>query len=156
MRLEKPPRLDQRDASYLTYDKYIRSRTLVVGLAMGENEVRARALSGPCGVAGKAAADGEKKREKRTITEIWESKRTVEKMVYMSVPDYPSAKWAEMAGVDVAVVGDSLAMVTHGHPNNIPPSMDMMIMHAQSVRRGTPNPCGPASIPYQSTHTLDR
>ena len=68
-------------------------------------------MSGPSGVAGKAAADGEKKREKRTITEIRESKRTGEKMVYMSVPDYTSAKWAEMAGVDVAVVGDSLAMV---------------------------------------------
>ena len=43
----------------------------------------------------------------------------VRKMVYMSVPDYTSAKWAEMAGVDVAVVGDSLAMIAHGHP---PPS----------------------------------
>ncbi len=98
---------------------------------MAKNEARARALSGPSGVAGKAAADGEKKREKRTITEIRESKRTGEKMVYMSVPDYTSAKWAEMAGVDVAVVGDSLAMVAHGHPNTIPASMDMMIMHAR-------------------------
>ena len=34
----------------------------------------------------------------------------------MSVPDYTSARWAEMAGVDVAVVGDSLAMAAHGHP----------------------------------------
>ena len=48
-----------------------------------------------------AKADG--KREKRTITEIRESKKTGEKMVYMSVPDYTSAQWAEMAGVDVAV-----------------------------------------------------
>lgn len=44
-------------------------------------------------------------RKKRTITEIRESKKTGEKMVYMSVPDYTSAKWAETAGVDVAVVG---------------------------------------------------
>lgn len=47
-------------------------------------------------------------RKKRTITEIRESKKTGEKMVYTSVPDYTSARWAEMAGVDVAVVGDSL------------------------------------------------
>ena len=46
--------------------------------------------------------------KKRTITEIRDSKTTGEKMVYMSVPDYTSAQWAEMAGVDVAVVGDSL------------------------------------------------
>jgi 3-methyl-2-oxobutanoate hydroxymethyltransferase len=45
------------------------------------------------------------KREKRTITEIRDSKNTGEKMVYMSVPDYTSAQWAEMAGVDVAVWG---------------------------------------------------
>ena len=56
-------------------------------------------------------------RKKRSITEIRESKQTGEKMVYMSVPDYTSAKWAELAGVDVAVVGDSLAMVAHGHPS---------------------------------------
>jgi 3-methyl-2-oxobutanoate hydroxymethyltransferase len=36
----------------------------------------------------------EKKREKRTIGEIRDSKKTGEKMVYMSVPDYTSAKWA--------------------------------------------------------------
>ena len=56
-------------------------------------------------------------KKKRTITDIRESKKTGEKMVYMSVPDYTSAQWAEMAGVDVAVVGDSLAMIAHGHPN---------------------------------------
>ena len=39
-------------------------------------------------------------KKKRTISEIRESKKTGEKMVYMSVPDYTSAKWAEMAGVD--------------------------------------------------------
>ena len=59
-------------------------------------------------------------------------------MVYMSVPDYTSAKWAEMAGVDVAVVGDSLAMIAHGHPNTIPATMDMMVMHAQAIRREAP------------------
>src|SRR5215510_13814906 len=74
----------------------------------------------------------DKKREKRTITEIRESKRTGEKMVYMSVPDYTSAKWAEMAGVDVAVVGDSLAMIAHGHPSTVPATMDMMGLHALS------------------------
>ena len=38
----------------------------------------------------------------------------------MSVPDYTSAQWAEMAGVDVAVLGDSLAMIAHGHRNTVP------------------------------------
>ncbi|MET0536552.1 MAG: 3-methyl-2-oxobutanoate hydroxymethyltransferase [Xanthobacteraceae bacterium] len=102
------------------------------------------------------AGKSEGKREKRTITEIRESKKTGEKMVYMSVPDYTSAKWAEMAGVDVAVVGDSLAMIAHGHPSTIPASMDMMIMHSQAVRRGAPNTFVLGCMPYQSYNTVDR
>jgi len=93
-------------------------------------------------------------RKKRTITEIRASKQTGEKMVYMSVPDYTSAQWAEMAGVDVAVVGDSLAMIAHGHANTIPATMDMMILHSQAVRRGAPNTFVLGCMPYQSYHTV--
>lgn len=95
-------------------------------------------------------------RKKRTIQEIRDSKTTGEKMVYTSVPDYTSAQWAEAAGVDVAVVGDSLAMIAHGHPNTIPATMDMMVMHAQSVRRGAPNTFVLGCMPYQSYNTIDR
>ena len=102
------------------------------------------------------AEASETARKKRTITEIRRSKATGEKMVYMSVPDYTSAQWAEMGGVDVAVVGDSLAMIAHGHPNTIPATMDMMIMHAQAVRRGAPNTFVLGCMPYQSYHTVDR
>ena len=98
----------------------------------------------------------EPQKKKRTITEIRESKKTGEKMVYTSVPDYTSAKWAEMAGVDVCVVGDSLAMVGHGHPTTIPATMDMMVMHAQAVRRGAPNTFTLGCMPYQSYHTVER
>jgi 3-methyl-2-oxobutanoate hydroxymethyltransferase len=95
-------------------------------------------------------------RKKRTITEIRDSKKTGEKMVYTSVPDYTSAKWAEAAGVDVAVVGDSLAMVAHGHPSTIPATMDMMVMHAQAVRRGAPRTFTLGCMPYQSYNTVER
>lgn len=95
-------------------------------------------------------------KKKRTITEIFESKKTGEKMVYMSVPDYTSAQWAEMAGVDVAVVGDSLAMIAHGHPNTIPATMDMMVLHSQAVRRGAPNTFVLGCMPYQSYNTVER
>src|SRR3989337_1709175 len=95
-------------------------------------------------------------RQRRTVGDILASKRTGEKMVYMSVPDYTAAKWAEMAGVDVAVVGDSLAMIAHGHANTIPATMDMMVMHAQAVRRGAPNTFVLGCMPYQSYNTVDR
>src|SRR2546423_7540397 len=105
---------------------------------------------------GKGAPAAEKKREKRTITETRDSKKPGEKMVYMSVPDYTSAKWAEMAGVDVAVVGDSLAMIAHGHLSTIPATMDMMVMHAQAIRRGAPSTFVLGCMPYQSYHTVER
>ena len=95
-------------------------------------------------------------RKKRTIGEIRDSKKSGEKMVYTSVPDYTSARWAEMAGIDVAVVGDSLAMVAHGHQNTIPATMDMMVMHAAAVRRGAPNTFVLGCMPYQSYNTVDR
>ena len=95
-------------------------------------------------------------RKKRTIQEIRNSKTSGEKMVYTSVPDYTSAQWAETAGVDVVVVGDSLAMIAHGHSSTIPATMDMMIMHAQAVRRGAPNTFSLGCMPYQSYNTIDR
>src|SRR5687768_16473894 len=95
-------------------------------------------------------------RKKRTITEIRDSKKNGEKMVYTSVLDYTSAKWAEAAGVDVCVVGESLAMTAHGHPSTIPATMDMMVMHSLAVRRGATNTFVLGYMPYQSYNTVDR
>ena len=101
-------------------------------------------------------AEETSQKKKRTITEIRDSKHSGEKMVYSSVPDYTSARWAEMAGVDVCVVGDSLAMVAHGHDSTIPATMEMMVMHALAVRRGAPNTFVLGCMPYQSYNTVDR
>ncbi len=102
-----------------------------------------------------AASTPAPERKKRTLQDIRDSKRTGEKMVYMSVPDYTSARWAEMAGVDVAVCGDSLAMIAHGHPTTIPATMDMMVMHCAAIRRGAPNTFVLGCMPYQSYHTVE-
>ena len=103
-----------------------------------------------------AQSPQEPARKKRTIQEIRDSKHTGEKMVYMSVPDYTSARWAEMAGVDVAAVGDSLAMIAHGHASTIPATMDMMVLHAAAIRRGAPNTFTLGCMPYQSYHTVEK
>ena len=95
-------------------------------------------------------------RKKRTLEDIRASKTSGEKMVYTSVPDYTSAQWAEAAGVDVVVVGDSLAMIAHGHSSTIPATMDMMILHAQAVRRGAPDTFSLGCMPYQSYNTIER
>src|SRR5438067_1917195 len=94
-------------------------------------------------------------RKKLTVPDLRLRKQAGEKVVMASIPDYPSAIWAERAGIDIAAVGDSLGMVSYGHPNTLPVTVDMMIAHAQAVRRGAPNCMIMVSMPYGSYATPD-
>ena len=58
--------------------------------------------------------------EKLTIPDLQAKKRAGERVVLASVTDYLMAQWAERGGVDVVAVGDSLGMITYGHPNTLP------------------------------------
>ena len=57
-------------------------------------------------------------RKKLTVPDLRARKKAGEKVVMASIPDYPSAVWAERAGIDIAAVGDSLGMVSYGHPEH--------------------------------------
>jgi 3-methyl-2-oxobutanoate hydroxymethyltransferase len=94
-------------------------------------------------------------RKKLTVPDLALKKQAGEKVVMASIPDYPSAVWAERAGLDIAAVGDSLGMVSYGFPNTLPVTIDMMIAHAQAVRRGAPNCMIMVSMPYGSYATPD-
>lgn len=50
--------------------------------------------------------------------------------------DFPSAVHVARAGIDVVLVGDSLAMVEMGYATTQPIDVDQMILHSASVRRG--------------------
>jgi 3-methyl-2-oxobutanoate hydroxymethyltransferase len=94
-------------------------------------------------------------RKKLTVPDLRLRKQAGGKVVMASIPDYPSAIWAERAGIDIAAVGDSLGMVSYGHPNTLPVTVDMMIAHAQAVRRGAPNCMIMVSMPYGAYATPD-
>jgi len=94
-------------------------------------------------------------RKKLTIPDLVLKKRAGEKVVMASIPDYPTAVWAERAGIDIAAVGDSLGMVSYGFANTLPVTIDMMIAHAQAVRRGAPNCLIMISMTYGSYATPD-
>lgn len=92
-------------------------------------------------------------RKKLTVPDLKARKKAGERVVMVSVPDYPMAIWAERAGVDIAAVGDSLGMVSYGHPNTLPVTIDTMIQHARAVQRGAPNCMLMVSMTYGSYAT---
>lgn len=94
-------------------------------------------------------------RKKLTVPDLALKKKAGEKVVVASIPDYPTAVWADRAGIDIAAVGDSLGMVSYGFPNTLPVTIDMMIQHAQAVRRGAPNCLIMVSMTYGSYATPD-
>lgn len=66
----------------------------------------------------------------------------------VSVYDFPFARLAEEAGIDVLLVGDSLGMVVQGHDSTIPVTIDDIIYHAKAVRRGAPRTHVVADMPF--------
>lgn len=93
--------------------------------------------------------------ERLDVPSLLRRKRSGEKVVMLSVPDFPHAIWAERAGVEVVVVGDSLGMTVYGHGNTLPVTIDDMVRHTSAVRRGAPNTFCLAAMPYGSFATPD-
>lgn len=63
-------------------------------------------------------------------------KRHGHKISMVTAYDYPSAIHVARAGIDVILVGDSVAMVELGHSTTQPMTVDHMLHHCQAVRRG--------------------
>ncbi|MDH4220638.1 MAG: 3-methyl-2-oxobutanoate hydroxymethyltransferase, partial [Candidatus Aminicenantes bacterium] len=57
--------------------------------------------------------------EKHTVRTIQEMKDRGEIITMLTAYDYPIAKQINDAGIDMILVGDSAAMVVHGHPNTL-------------------------------------
>lgn len=66
--------------------------------------------------------------------------------------DYPSAKLAEEAGVDVILVGDSLGNVVQGQQSTLPVTLDEMIYHTKLVTRAATRSFVVADMPFMTYH----
>ncbi len=73
-----------------------------------------------------------------------------EKIVAVSVYDYPTAKLVDAAGVDLILVGDSLGNVVLGYESTLPVTMDDMMHHCRAVMRARPKAVVVADMPYLS------
>ena len=85
-----------------------------------------------------------------TLPRLAEMKENGEPIVMVTAYDFPSARVAEEAGVDIVLVGDTAAMVVLGYDATTPVGMDEMVTMASAVRRGLRTPLLIGDMPFGS------
>ncbi|WP_201713297.1 3-methyl-2-oxobutanoate hydroxymethyltransferase [Rossellomorea arthrocnemi] len=88
----------------------------------------------------------------KQTTDFLKMKNEKVKVSMVTAYDYPSAKFAEEAGIDVILVGDSLGMVVLGYDSTVPVTVDDMIHHTKAVKRGAKNTFIVTDMPFMSYH----
>ena len=89
-------------------------------------------------------------KKKLTRLDLQKMKETGEKVVWITAYDYSTAQFAEQAGMDMLLVGDSLGMCIYGYDGTIPVTMDQCIYHSEAVRRAAPNTFVIGDMPFLS------
>ncbi len=90
-----------------------------------------------------------------TVPQIHQKKISQEKITCLTAYDYTMASLVDEAGVDIILVGDSLGMVQEGYESTLPVSMEEMLIHVRSARRGVKRALLVADMPYGSYHVSD-
>ena len=90
-----------------------------------------------------------------TIPHLVSLKASRTRIVMVTAYDYPSARAAESAGVDIVLVGDSGAMTVLGYPSTVPVSVEEMLMLTAATRRGTSTALLIADLPFGSYELSD-
>lgn len=85
-----------------------------------------------------------------TIQKLREWKEEKRAIVTLTAWDWAIARLLDQAGVDVILVGDSLAMVALGHPNTLPVTLEEMLHHTAAVRRGVKRGLVVCDLPFLS------
>ena len=93
--------------------------------------------------------------DKNTLTELADKKAAGERIVMVTAYDYPTARLADEAGLDLVLVGDSAAMTVLGHDSTVPATMDEMVMLTRAAARGAHRPLLIADMPFGSFQISD-
>src|SRR5271154_4248170 len=89
-------------------------------------------------------------RQKVTTATLREQKLRHEPVTCLTAYDYAAARLVDEAGIDIVLVGDSLAQTMLGYENTLSVTMDEMLHHVKAVRRGVKNALLLADMPYGS------
>ncbi|MFH1351597.1 MAG: 3-methyl-2-oxobutanoate hydroxymethyltransferase [Pseudomonadota bacterium] len=91
---------------------------------------------------------------KKSILDFQKMKEAGEKVAWLTSYDFPTAQFAESAGMDMILVGDSMGMCVYGYTaGTLPVTMDQCIAHTEAVRRGAPNTFVMGDMPFLSYQT---
>ena len=94
--------------------------------------------------------------EKRTsIYDLYQKKTKGEKLAWLTSYDFPTARFAAAAGMDMILVGDSLGMCVYGYSSTVPVTMDQCLVHCEAVRRGAPYTFVVGDLPVGSHRSSD-
>ncbi len=94
-------------------------------------------------------------KKKLTVSKIATMKDEGTPISVLTAYDFPSAKFAEDAGIDIILVGDSLGNVVLGYDTTIPVTIEDIIYHSRAVARGATNTFIVADMPFL-TYGADR
>ena len=89
---------------------------------------------------------------KVTPQSLLAQKQSAAAITAITAYDYPTARLADEAGIDVVLVGDSLGMAVLGYENTLSVTLEDMLHHARAVRRGTQRALLIVDMPYGSYH----
>jgi 3-methyl-2-oxobutanoate hydroxymethyltransferase len=78
-----------------------------------------------------------------------------ERIVMVTAYDFPSGRLADLAGIELILVGDSAAMTVLGHSTTVPATMEEMLMLTRAVTRGAERALVIADLPFGSYQVSD-
>ena len=89
-------------------------------------------------------------KKKLSRIDIQQMRERKERLPWITAYDYWTARFAEEAGMDMILVGDSLGMCIYGYEGTVPVTMEQCICHSEAVRRGAPNTFIIGDMPFLS------
>lgn len=94
--------------------------------------------------------------KRKSVFDLYRMKQKGEKIAWLTSYDFPTAQFAQAAGLEMILVGDSLGMCVYGYDSTVPVTMEQCLVHCEAVRRGAPFCFVVGDMPFGSYQSSDK